>query len=147
MARPRAEIDAESFEKLCAMFCTREEICTWFGITEKTLNAWCKRTYGQGFSLVYEQKRENGKISLRRAQFQLAKKSATMAIFLGKNYLGQSDTPKGLEEQTARIEQIKATTDRIKGVDGENDDGVIIVNDVSGSQNIGFNNTEIPGDI
>ena len=30
-------------------------------------------------------------MSLRRAQFRLAEKSAAMAIFLGKNYLGQSD--------------------------------------------------------
>ena len=28
---------------------------------------------------------------MRRAQWQLATKSAAMAIFLGKNYLGQSD--------------------------------------------------------
>jgi len=32
-----------------------------------------------------------GKISLRRAQFELAKKSTPMAIFLGKNYLHQRD--------------------------------------------------------
>ena len=32
-----------------------------------------------------------GKVSLRRYQFKLAEKSAPMAIFLGKNYLGQKD--------------------------------------------------------
>jgi len=31
------------------------------------------------------------KIQLRRNQFELSKKSAAMAIFLGKNYLGQKD--------------------------------------------------------
>lgn len=35
--------------------------------------------------------REQGKVSLRRTQFRLAEKSAGMAIFLGKNYLDQSD--------------------------------------------------------
>ena len=30
-------------------------------------------------------------MSLRRNQFKLAEKSAAMAIFLGKNYLGQTD--------------------------------------------------------
>jgi hypothetical protein len=30
-------------------------------------------------------------MSLRRTQFRLAEKSAAMAIFLGKQYLGQSD--------------------------------------------------------
>lgn len=32
------------------------------------------------------------KIKLRRNQFKLSEKSAAMAIFLGKNYLGQRDS-------------------------------------------------------
>lgn len=92
MGRPRADISQNEFEKLCAIQCTADEICDWFGITKKTLEAWCKRTYGgKTFSTVFAQKRSTGKISLRRAQFQLAQKNASMAIFLGKNYLGQSD--------------------------------------------------------
>ncbi len=38
-----------------------------------------------------ERGKENGKTSLRRTQFALAKKNAGMAIFLGKNYLDQTD--------------------------------------------------------
>lgn len=93
MARPRKEIDQESFEKLCGLQCTEKEICGFFGITDKTLASWCKRTYNRSFSDVYEEKRGTGKISLRRAQFKLAEKNAAMAIFLGKQYLGQSDKP------------------------------------------------------
>lgn len=93
MARPRKEIDQEQFEKLCGLQCTESEICGWFGVTDKTLAGWCRRTYNEGFSEVYEKKREFGKISLRRAQFKLAEKSAAMAIFLGKNILGQRDDP------------------------------------------------------
>ena len=89
--RPKAEIDQTAFEKLCALQCTRSEICSWFDVTEKTLEGWCKRTYGESFSPVFERKREKGKISLRRSQWQLAEKSATMAIFLGKQILGQKD--------------------------------------------------------
>jgi hypothetical protein len=44
-----------------------------------------------GFSEIFRIKRENGIISLRRTQFQLAEKSPAMAIFLGKNLLGQTD--------------------------------------------------------
>jgi hypothetical protein len=91
MARPRKEIERSEFEKLCGMQCTKEEICGWFDVTDKTLETWCRREYKQGFSEVFTQKRGLGKISLRRAQFQLAQKSAAMAIFLGKNYLGQTD--------------------------------------------------------
>lgn len=40
-----------------------------------------------------------GKISLRRAQFKLAKKSANMAIWLGKQWLGQQDKVKVISEE------------------------------------------------
>lgn len=93
MARPHKEIDKRAFENLCGLQCTKEEICAFFDVTDKTLEGWCKRTYKEGFSDVFRQKRGIGKISLRRAQFRLAKKNASMAIFLGKQYLGQRDQP------------------------------------------------------
>ena len=43
------------------------------------------------FSEVFKEKRGLGKISLRRNQWRLAEKNATMAIWLGKQYLGQKD--------------------------------------------------------
>ena len=90
--RPRKEIDKRDFEKLCMLQCTRAEICSWFNVSEPTLIDWCKRTYdGKDFLTVFNQKREGGKISLRRMQWQLAEKSPAMAIFLGKNLLGQTD--------------------------------------------------------
>lgn len=93
MARPRKEIDQKQFENLCGLQCTLEEICGWFGVTDKTLNSWCKRTYKKGFSEIFREKRKLGNISLRRTQFRLAEKSASMAIWLGKQYLGQKDAP------------------------------------------------------
>lgn len=97
MGRPRKEINKVEFEKLCKLQCTEVEICAWFDTTDKTLTAWCRDNYfdengnGLTFSEVYKQKREHGKIALRRAQMQLATKNATMAIFLGKQILGQKD--------------------------------------------------------
>lgn len=91
MARPRKEIDRKQFENLCGLQCTKEEICAFFELTDKTLESWCKRTYDKGFSEVFREKRGLGKISLRRSQFELAKKNATMAIWLGKQYLDQRD--------------------------------------------------------
>ena len=89
--RPRKEISREQFEKLCAMQCTEQEMCGFFGVCEDTLNSWCKRTYGDTFSEVYKKHSQDGKISLRRTQFKLAEKSPAMAIWLGKQYLGQTD--------------------------------------------------------
>ena len=92
MGRPRKEINKTEFEKLCFLQCTRSEFCTWFDVNEDTLNKWCKENYdGRTFLDVFKEKRENGLISLRRTQFQLAEKSPAMAIFLGKNLLGQTD--------------------------------------------------------
>lgn len=103
MGRPRAEIDKEEFEKLCGMQCTLEEVCCWFGVTDKTLNAWCRRTYHESFSEVFNKKREAGKISLRRHQFQLAEKSAAMAIWLGKQYLGQKEPDNTVEVKSSGV--------------------------------------------
>lgn len=89
--RPKKQINQKQFENLCGLQCTRDEICTFFGITDKTLTRWCRETYGQSFSAVFQEKRELGKVSLRRNQWKLAEKNAAMAIFLGKNYLDQRD--------------------------------------------------------
>lgn len=108
MARPRTQIPQKEFENLCGLQCTKEEICGFFDTTDKTLENWCKRTYdGKGFSEVFAEKRGIGKVALRRAQFRLAEKNAAMAIFLGKNYLGQTDNVVVQnQEQASAIEQI-----------------------------------------
>ena len=89
--RPRKEINQTEFEKLCMLQCTQNEICAWFDISDKTLFSWCQRTYKMTFSDIFAIKKEKGKISLRRTQWQLAEKSPAMAIFLGKQHLGQKD--------------------------------------------------------
>lgn len=91
MPRPKTEINKNVFENLCGLQCTQQEIADAFDTSPDTVARWCKRTYGKSFAEVFAQKRGKGRISLRRAQWKLAEKSATMAIFLGKNYLGQRD--------------------------------------------------------
>lgn len=115
--RPKKKIDQEQFEKLCELQCTQEEICGWFDTTDKTLTSWCKQTYGVSFSEIYNKKREKGKISLRRAQFQLATKSAAMAIFLGKNYLGQTDR---IEQIVTQIEDLTPLADMLNADEADN---------------------------
>ena len=83
--------DKKQFENLCGLQCTLLEICDFFDVEDDTLNSWCKKTYGTTFSEVFKQKRGKGQISLRRMQWKLAEKNAAMAIFLGKQYLGQKD--------------------------------------------------------
>lgn len=93
MARPSKidHIDQVQFEKLCGLQCSKGEIAGFFDVSEDSIDRFCKKYYGESFAVVLDKKSAQGKISLRRAQFKLAERSAAMAIFLGKNYLGQKD--------------------------------------------------------
>ena len=98
--RPQKEIDKKIFENLCGLQCTLEEIAGVFDCSADTIERWCKREYREIFAEVYKKHSAKGKMSLRRIQFKLAEKSAAMAIFLGKNYLGQKDNIIETDEQT-----------------------------------------------
>ena len=92
MGRPQKQIDKEIFEKLCNIQCTQEEIAGVFECSIDTINRWCKRTYKETFADIYKKKSASGKMSLRRWQFDTAKRgNATMQIWLGRQYLGQTD--------------------------------------------------------
>ena len=79
------EIDESQLEKLGAMMCTMDEVAAFFNIKKSTLSMRPQ------LMEIYNRGKEKGKTSLRRHQFKLAEKSASMAIFLGKQYLGQTD--------------------------------------------------------
>lgn len=122
MGRPKIEIDQSQFEKLCKMQCTLPEIAGWFSCSEDTVQRWCKRTYGgETFAVVFGRLREGGKASLRAAQFKLAQKSPAMAIFLGKNWLGQTD--KIEQRVTVLDEAAQEEIDRILWGDDGQDEG------------------------
>lgn len=91
MARHVIEINKEQFEKLCGYMCTQAEIADFFNVSVDTISRWCKRTYGEGFADTYKKHIGSAKCTLRRYQMQLAETNPTMAIFLGKQYLGQKD--------------------------------------------------------
>ena len=107
MARPRLEIDSEQFKKLCAIQCTLGEIASWFKCSEDTVERWCKREFGKSFAESYKTYSADGKISLRRTQFKMAEHNVSMAIWLGKQYLGQRDVVEAqMPEAKSAIEQI-----------------------------------------
>lgn len=91
MARPVIEIKKEQFESLCNLQCTLDEIAGFFKCSSDTIERWCKRTYNQGFAETYKTYSQNGKISLRRYQYRMAEKNPAMAIWLGKQWLGQTE--------------------------------------------------------
>lgn len=99
-------IDKKQFENLCGLQCTYNEVCDFFNVDDKTLNSWCKSTYGTTFSEVFKAKRGKGQISLRRMQWKLAEKNASMAIFLGKQYLGQKDVIINENKNLPKVEEL-----------------------------------------
>ena len=111
MGRPPIPIDQKQFENLCAMQCTEEEIAAWFKCSIDTINNWCKKVYDKTFSDTYKVYSANGKISLRRAQMKLAEKSAAMAIFLGKNMLGQTDK---MEQTVMEVEDLSTLAEMLR---------------------------------
>ena len=84
--RPKIDLDVVELEKLAALQCTYEEAAAWFGVCKRT---FVKKLAQKHYRERWEHGQQKGLISLRRTQFRLAEKSAGMAIFLGKNYLGQ----------------------------------------------------------
>jgi hypothetical protein len=79
--------------ELAAIGCNDREIAKWFDMDENTLR--------YNFKDILEKGREDLKASLRRAQLRLALSgNAVMLIWLGKNILGQSDTPTNTDANT-----------------------------------------------
>lgn len=99
MGRPPKQIDKEQFEKLCGLQCTEEEIAGWFKCSVDTIERWCKKEYQTTFAEVYKKASADGKITLRRYQLQLAKTNGSVAIWLGKVWLGQRE-PDGVAAST-----------------------------------------------
>lgn len=83
--RPKFKIDYELVEKLSKIQCTQQEIASFLGCSTDTLQR------DKEFCDIYKKGLENGKMSLRRIQFRLAENNVAMAIWLGKQYLGQRD--------------------------------------------------------
>lgn len=68
---------------------TTKECAAFFSVSEPTFIKFLNDNPDGREAL--EEGKGKGRISLRRHQWRMAESSATMAIWLGKNHLGQSD--------------------------------------------------------
>ena len=89
--RPKIVVDWKKVDSLLAIFCTGEEIAGVMDISYDTIEKRCKEDKKMAFTDYSALKRGTGKASLRRKQWLMADHNPAMAIFLGKNYLDQSD--------------------------------------------------------
>lgn len=97
VGRPRKEINWEIFEAACKLMATKKDIVELTGLSEKSIDRRVYEKYGCNFDVILKKLSFGTKLSLRRFQFQQAEKNPAMAIWLGKQYLGQRD--KQIEEE------------------------------------------------
>lgn len=98
--RPKFKIDYEMVEKLAGIQCTQQEIASFLGCSVDTLQR------DETFCGIYKKGMDNGKMSLRRTQFRLAEKNPTMALWLGKQYLGQKDNIEVESTQLIKVQEL-----------------------------------------
>lgn len=102
----RDTINQSSFEEMCNIQCTKEEICTILNVSDRTLTRWCKDKYGLDFAGVYKKYSSGGKMSLRRSMFKQAEKNPTIAIWLSKQHLGMKDNIEVETKQLVKVEEL-----------------------------------------
>jgi len=90
--RPKKDIDYKTLENLCKIQATGEECAAVLGMNYDTLSRNLKLDGYENFTDYIKKHSAVGRASLRRIQWKQAESGSTaMAIFLGKNYLEQSD--------------------------------------------------------
>ena len=91
VGRPRIDINLDELERLSALNCTMPELAAFFKIPLRTLED--RFTNDPKVRESIERGREVGKLSVRRKQIQIMNdtNSVPMAIWLGKQLLGQRD--------------------------------------------------------
>ena len=83
--RPRVELDMTKLTNMVRIQCTREECVKVLGVSESTIDRRVKEATGQGFEAFHEKHSQEGKMSLRRAQFKAATedRQPTMLVWMG----------------------------------------------------------------
>lgn len=102
--RPKKKLDIEQVEKLAGIGCTDEEIAVVMGVCRATISN--KKKQDKEFLDAIKKGREKMKASIRRMQMSSAVGgNVTMMIWLGKQYLDQTDK-----------RDIKQTGERVKKI-------------------------------
>lgn len=112
MGRPKIEIDWELLEKLCEIHCTQSEIEAIMKVSMNTLERAIRKKHDLTFGQFSRQKASVGKMSLRRAQYSGAiSGNVPLLIWLGKQWLGQSEKIEHTEEVKNKYEEPDSLTD------------------------------------
>ena len=96
------EATLKALQGLGNIQCTTKEGAAFFSVSEPTFLKFL--TDNPQARAAFDEGKGKGRISLRRHQFRLAESNAAMAIFLGKNYLDQTDRVEQRVEHSGEIE-------------------------------------------
>ena len=118
--RPQRELDYELIKNLASIQCTEKEIASAINADYSWLSA--RKGKDELLRQAIEDGYNIGKMSLRRKQWEIANSgNVTMCIWLGKQYLKQSDhnTISGDKEAPIEIklDYGKLSTDELKTID------------------------------
>ena len=111
VAKPRVliEVDMDLLGRLASIQCTQAECAAVLGVSLDTIKNRIKKATGAGYEDFYQRHADEGKVSLRRAQFKAALGASAVAatgdrpatkavapniimqIWLGKQVLNQKD--------------------------------------------------------
>lgn len=113
--RPEKPIDWVLFEELCRIQCTQSEISACLRVNMDAIRERARKQYDEkDFQVIYRTFSEQGKASLRRIQLKLAHKNPSMAIWLGKHWLGQHENYVIMPASKEQVEQFDRLMRTIK---------------------------------
>ncbi len=127
-------LDRQHFEDICKLCPSKEEVSNFFHCDPRTLTNFCQREFGMSFKEAREMFEASAKLSLRRDQVKAAHKgNVTMQIWLGKNWLKQTDRIAGsisIENPQAIADLIKINDDELEKIRKANFADSIVVTEV-----------------
>jgi len=109
--RPKVKMGLEEVENLSRLNCTMDEIAAYFNVDVRTVQLRAQRE--PAFRAAMERGQALGRLSIRRQQIRLMEQgNATMAVWLGKQLLGQRDRLEAevtMKDGDMTLEQLLAT--------------------------------------
>lgn len=98
------EITSVELQMLEQQFTPKSEIAKYFLCSEKDLDDFVRETYDISYQDFHNTMVARGRASILQKQYNLANKNPNVAIFLGKQYCGQT-------EDTSDVKSIKIVND------------------------------------
>ncbi len=102
---PEKEIVMDQVIYWIGLQATAQEIASSFHVAVETLEKKLREHFGESFCDLKKRCDGNGKLSLRRYQYRQSENNSSMAIWLGKQWLGQKDDPSEEFQKTNKLVQ------------------------------------------